>query len=116
MELKCVKANVQQLLTASCGSSSSCSTDRWFTLPNSAVSSAYLKASRPAKSPESVSGPGWLRKSFSISLARDFCTSLQYGEWKTRKPNSSRLKRFSEPSANRKEKVHVHRASLCRQP
>lgn len=46
--------------------------------------SVYLKASRPVKGPVSVLGLGWLRKSFSISLAKDFCTNLQYGEWKTR--------------------------------
>lgn len=66
---------------------------------------AYLKASRPAKGPVSVLGSGWLRKSFSISLASDFCTSLQYGEWKTKKPNSSRLKRFSDPSVNENQNL-----------
>lgn len=71
--------------------------DVW-TLNCGTMDHSYLNASRPVNGPVSVSGRGWLRKSFSISLAKDFCTSLQYGEWKTRKPKSSRLKRFSEPS------------------
>lgn len=71
--------------------------DVW-TLNCGTIDHSYLNASRPVNGPVSVSGRGWLRKSFSISLAKDFCTSLQYGEWKTRKPKSSRLKRFSEPS------------------
>lgn len=55
-----------------------------FIVLNPVLFGAYLKASRPVKGPVSVLGLGWLRKSFSISLANDFCTSLQYGEWKTR--------------------------------
>lgn len=73
----------------------------------------YLNASRPAKSPVSVLGLGWLRKSFSISLAKDFCTSLQYGEWKTRKPKSSRLKCFSEPSVDEDELKHWKSGNYC---
>lgn len=68
------------------------------------LSTAYLKASRPAKGPVSVFGHGWARKSLSISLANDFWTSLQYGEWKTRKPKSSRLKSLCELSVQNKER------------
>lgn len=64
----------------------------------------YLKASRPVNAPVSVLGLGWARKSLSISLAKDFCTSLQYGEWKTRKPKSSRQKRLSELSVEKEKK------------
>lgn len=68
----------------------------------------YLKASRPAKCPVSVLGLGWFRKSFSINRANDFCTSLQYGEWKTKNPKSSRLKCFSEPSVRK----NIHKSIL----
>lgn len=63
-------------------------------------SHSHLKASRPLKTPFAVSGFWSLRKSFSKSLATDFCTSLQYGEWKIMNPKSFKVKRLSVPSGS----------------
>ena len=67
--------------------------------------STYLIASNPVYFPVK-SGFGSDKKSLSISRARDFCTSLQYGVWNMNAPALSNVNLvFTVPAGKKRERA-----------